>query len=88
MEIEEFEWDDANSEHISRHRVTVNECNQVIWGEDYFVRPNKKGTAQTHVVIGRTFGGRWLFIPIRPTNQPGVWRPASARTAEVHETQR
>jgi len=86
VRIDDFEFDDANEAHMARHGVTPEECRQVLEDEETIVTRNKRTHPdQTHVVVGRTHGGRWLAIPIKPTGRSGIWRPATARAAERHE---
>ncbi len=77
IKIDDIEVDDYNESEMLRHGVSVREVLQVLDGDfELFRNANKRGA--THLVVGKTLGGRWLTIPISPTSQPGVWRPATA----------
>ncbi len=75
--IDDLEFDVYNEAEISAHGVTIREILQVFEG-DFRIRRNKNEASTPFLMVGRTFGGRWLTIPIAPTAQPGVWRPATA----------
>lgn len=59
MEINEFEWDDINIEHISRHRVFPDEVEDVAFDDDPWIRRGRKGT---RYLLGHTIAGRYLFV--------------------------
>lgn len=86
--VDAFEIDDFNESEMARHHVTPREALQALSDEDRVIRRNGGDGAaqQPYVLIGRTHGGRWLHIPIRPIDpENGIWRPATARTAEPDE---
>jgi uncharacterized protein len=58
-----FDWDDANTEHIARHKITPDEAEQVISGDDALVVriETKKGEVRS-VCMGRTATGRYLAV--------------------------
>lgn len=56
VHIEDLEWDDWNEEHIARHRVDLEEADQVARGASVITR----GRGGTFRVIGQTDGGRYL----------------------------
>lgn len=80
-----FEWDDANTEHISRHDVTPAEA------EEAFADPDRvSGTAyrgrtgeRRRAWIGATVGGRVLFIVY--TTREARQRILLARDADEDE---
>ncbi len=78
--IYEFDIDEYNEQEMARHGVTAREVNEVLWRGEFEVRRNKgvHTAEQPYVIVGPSFGGRRLFIPIKPLDQPGVWRPATA----------
>jgi uncharacterized DUF497 family protein len=59
MEINEFEWDDNNIEHVARHMVSPDEVEEVAFDDAPWIRKGKKGT---RYMLGYTIGGRYLFI--------------------------
>ena len=58
MEIREFEWDDDNVEHISRHHVFPDEVENVAFDDEPWIRRGKKGS---RYMLGYTIAGRYLF---------------------------
>ncbi len=77
IEIDAIEVDDYNESEMNRHGVSVREVLQVVNG-DFEVLRNAKAHDAPYLMVGKTLAGRWLTIPIVPTDQPGVWRPATA----------
>ena len=69
--------DESNAEETARHGVTEREVLQVL-DNRYVTKRNRRGHKATHILIGRTNGGRCLAIPVEPTHEQGVWRPATA----------
>jgi len=59
MEIKDFDWDDNNIDHISRHRVTPDEVEDVAFDDDPWIRKGKKGI---RYMLGYTVGGRYLYV--------------------------
>jgi uncharacterized DUF497 family protein len=57
-----FIWDESNEEHLSRHRVTVDEAEQVFFNP-YIITPNKKkhGTRR-YRTDGQADSGRKLRL--------------------------
>ena len=62
MEINEFEWDDRNTEHIARHNVSPDEVEDVAFGDEPLIKKGRKGT---RYMLGFTIGGRYLFVVYR-----------------------
>jgi len=58
MEISEFEWDDNNIEHISRHGIFPDEVEDVAFDDEPWIRKGRKGT---RYMLGYTISGRYLF---------------------------
>jgi hypothetical protein len=77
VSISELQIDDWNADEASRHHVSEREIRQVLDNEPIFL-PNKRGHEAPIVMIGPTFGGRMLTIPLSPTAIEGLWRPATA----------
>lgn len=59
MEIREFEWDDNNIEHLSRHGVSPDEVEDLAFDDDPWIRKGRKGT---RYMLGHTIAGRYLFV--------------------------
>jgi hypothetical protein len=88
IRIEDFELDESNESEIAYHGVTLDEIDEVLNG-DYRLLPNaKRHRNQPYLMVGRTAAGRWLTIPIGPTEQLGVWRPATAFNSKQGEITR
>jgi uncharacterized DUF497 family protein len=69
-----LEFDDDNTEHLSRHGIAPEEVEQVT-GNDYVTARNKRHPKNRIVMIGRTDGGRMLTVVLETTRDDVVWRP-------------
>ena len=87
VDVHELEFDDGNEDEMWRHRVRAVEVNQVLDNEPVFF-PNKAAHAARIVMIGPTFGGRLLTVPLAETPVPGLWRPATAFESSAGERAR
>ena len=72
-----LQLDEFNEDEAARHGISAREMRQVLNNQPEFF-PNKKGHRATIVMIGPTFGGRFLTIPLAGTALTGDWRPATA----------
>ena len=77
MRVEALEFDDANEAECARHGVTVREIRQVLEHEPAFFQ-NKRPHRAQRIMVGPTYGGRFLTVPLAETPVEGVWRPATA----------
>ena len=77
VRIDDLQFDEWNESEMARHNVSEREVRQVLDGEPVFL-PNKKGHAAPIVMLGMTYGGRLLTVPLGRTGVEGLWRPASA----------
>ena len=77
IRVHDLQFDESNEDEMARHRVVAREVLQVLDGEPVFL-PNKRGHEAPIVMIGPTFGGRFLTVPLGQTAAEGVWRPATA----------
>ena len=59
-----FEWDEGNESELARHRITLQEVEEVFFNEPVWAS-NRRGRAGNRVMIGRTDGGRALTIIVR-----------------------
>ena len=82
--VYDLQIDEWNEAEAGRHHVTAREMRQVLDNDPVFL-PNKKRHKATLVMIGPTYGGRLLTIPLAATDVAGVWRPATAWEAEPEE---
>jgi hypothetical protein len=76
IDVDDLLFDDLNESKFAEHRVTAEEVQQVLDGRPKFYR-NRKGRRASHVMVGETFGGRLLVVPMEQI-QPGLWRPVTA----------
>jgi hypothetical protein len=85
LDVDELYFDDENLEEMWRHRVTAEEVQQVRDDRPRFFKNEGGGRTATHVMVGRTAGGRLLFVPISKM-APGLWRPTTAYPPTPHQT--
>jgi hypothetical protein len=85
--IYDLEIDEWNEGEMARHHVEAGEVRDVLDNAPLFL-PNKPGHRAPLVMIGRTFGGRLLTVPLGPTAVDGIWRPASAWETSTGERAR
>jgi uncharacterized DUF497 family protein len=83
--IAEWEWDDANVEHMAEHRVSPAHI-ESIWSDEPKFRRNKRSRAASHAMIGPDAGGRMVVAFIRQVELvKGRWRVITAREATAAE---
>ncbi len=86
MLIEEFEWDDANVDHIAEHGVEPEEAEEV-FADHPIIRRSRDGR---FIAWGQTWAGRYLMVVF--DCKPGhVVRVVTARPMtqrEVHQLRR
>jgi uncharacterized protein len=76
----EFEWDDANVEHIARHHVAPEEAEEVFRSRFHLMH-SRLGR---YTALGQTESGRYLFCIFEPKGA-GVVRIITARDMEDPE---
>lgn len=59
MKIRNFEWDEANENHIARHDVKTGEAEEVLLSGKCFIRRTHSGR---YGAYGQSLAGRYLFI--------------------------
>jgi uncharacterized DUF497 family protein len=79
-----LEFDDENTRHVARHRVTPEEIEQIT-GNDYVTARNRHDPENRIRMIGHTNGGRVLTVVLEATRDDGVWRPVSAWDSKPEE---
>ena len=84
IEVSEFEWDDDNISHCSRHNVTPSLAEVVKDRQPKFFR-NKEERTGTHVMVGPDEGERFWTIIILPTVKSGRWRPITGWPSDKPE---
>ena len=57
-----FDWDDANIQHIARHRVTPEEAEQVFENSPMLVSAHEHSGEDRLLCFGRTNRGRFLTV--------------------------
>ena len=82
--VDEFQWDDANVEHIARHGVTPEEAEEAYLDENrrYLSIP-RTFTEMRRALLGKTEDGRMLFLVY--TLRLGYVRILSTRDATSPE---
>ena len=70
----EFEWDDDNVRHLKRHRVSVQEFEELINGEPLYLEYQAAGDEERHKVLGVSKAGRVLVA---------IWTPRGGRVRAV-----
>lgn len=58
----DFDWDDANVDHIERHAVTPAEAEQVVTGASFPLYTEERGGEERHTELGETRNGRLLVV--------------------------
>jgi hypothetical protein len=87
VDIYDLAIDDRNEDEFAAHRVTVREVKQVLDETPRVFRNGGTGNAP-YVIVGPTYGGRLLTIPIDPTPVPTTWRPRTAYDASPRDRAR
>ncbi len=92
--VEVLELDGAFQQHLQvrgtydKHRVSLPEIDQVFQlSPKLLVNSSPDGRAPV-VMVGPTETGRFLCIPIEPTDKWGVWRPITAFEANAHHREK
>jgi hypothetical protein len=75
--VEGFQIDEDNMEKFAAHGLSDDEVLQVLDGP-HIVEQNRSGRAAPYLLIGEDYGGQCIAIPIRPTDDPEIWRPVTA----------
>ncbi len=80
MRINRLDWNADREEHIGRHKVSVEEVEEIVYGKHYTVR-TKQGRYR---LIGQTVIGRYLVVILEPSDH-GCFDPITARDATQKE---
>src|SRR5574337_1183719 len=75
IHIQDWDLDEANTEKLAAHGVTVEILDQVAGNRPRF-RRNRKRRAATHQMIGPDDGGGMWVVCILETG-PSIWRPVT-----------
>lgn len=84
LKVWDLQFDDDNEGEFARHGVMVAEIRQVLDGEPVFFR-NRRQHAAAILMVGPTYGGRFLTVPLATTMVEGLWRPATAWESDQNE---
>ena len=82
MQVTGFDWDHGNLGKCRRHGVTVSEIEALFRGDVRIASsPKPDVPEERHVAVGRTIGGRPLFVVFTLRTRLGhqLIRPISAR---------
>ena len=85
--MEDFDWDDENIAHISRHGVELWEAEEALLDPGRIGTPARNvGRETRRAALGATEAGRVLFVVY--TRRRGKVRVVTARDAEDREKRR
>ncbi|MEK7550262.1 MAG: BrnT family toxin [Patescibacteria group bacterium] len=64
--FEKFEWDKGNLEHIKKHKVNYNECEQVFSNKPLIILGDEKHSVyeERYKIFGKSNEGRYLALVI------------------------
>ncbi len=76
IDVADLLFDDENEAKFAAHGISVVEVLEVYENRPRFYvnRPDRRAS---HVMLGPTFAGRFLVVPIEPAAR-AVWRPVTA----------
>ena len=85
--MEEFEWDEANEEHVAYHNVTPEEAEEALTDPLLVTATARRAVREPRwAVVGATEAGRILFVVF--TRRRGAIRVVTARDATRAEKRR
>jgi uncharacterized DUF497 family protein len=58
----EFDWDDQNEEHLSKHGISRSDAEDILTGNHILLEYQMEGDEQRWVAVGATRTGRMLNI--------------------------
>jgi uncharacterized protein len=59
-----FDWDSANVEHIARHRITPNECEEAYRNGPMVIERQRRKRERRRLCLGETNRGRLLTFVV------------------------
>jgi hypothetical protein len=84
--IEEWEWDDANIDHLARHGITPELVEDEIWQEAPKYNTNRPNRAASHFMVGRDRSGvMWTICILRVSRDPAIWRAITGWRSKPQE---
>lgn len=85
MYIVDWQWDDANLEHLHEHGLDEGIVTQV-WLDDPRSRSNPAGPLESRQMVGLDHNGHmWVICAIPVVGQPGTWRAYTGWDAEPED---
>lgn len=81
--VSDLIFDEHNEREMARHGVVRREVEQLKGNRNVVLR-NPRGEGGNVLLVGETDGGRLLTVPLAPTDDPTLWRPATAFDAGRH----
>ncbi len=84
MLIVEFEWDDANIQHLAERGLQPDEVDAMLGSRITVVRNKRTGSGK-YKFIGRARGGHVVTIVAARTAVLGRWRPVTGRRSSDAE---
>jgi hypothetical protein len=86
IDVSDLLFDDDNETKFAKRAITAEEVQQVLDNRPRFYR-NRSGRRAPFVMVGPTFGGRLLVVPIEPLGG-GLWRPITSFEPSAHQAAR
>ena len=83
IEIQDGDLNDGNLAELAAHGITARTLDQLLDGP-FRCRPNKRGRAATHQLLGPDHGGQIWVVCIYEV-EPLLWRPVTGWDAKQHE---
>jgi uncharacterized DUF497 family protein len=68
MKIEKITWDDDTADHISRHAVSPEEVEEVLFNDSDLPRI-MRGKKNRYLAFGKTNAGRFLLVVLSIANR-------------------
>lgn len=80
MKIVELVVESDREDHIARHHVSIDEVNQIVFGEPFI----RKAREKRYLIVGQTEAGRYLAVVVAPRGRD-VYGLVTAREADDAE---
>jgi hypothetical protein len=87
LDIWALRWDVRNIEKLAQHGVDWERPDQVLDNHNIVYR-NRRDRAAPYSLVGFDDSGAAITLPIRPTDEPGIWRPVTGWYAKPSELAR
>jgi hypothetical protein len=84
--VEQLLFDVRNLAKLAAHAVKMREAFEVVDGEPKAFRNHSHGALW--ILVGPTKTGRYLTLPLDPTEVDGVWRPRTGYDSSAKELRR